>query len=177
MLRSPQIFVALVLALLYLASPLHAQFGSIFGGSSTAPAEVSVSDITRLKAEQAKAEKAAKEQGARKPLPSFVLVDVRSPKETAVSVIPGAIPKEQFEKNAKQFRDRTVITYCTVGYRSDKYARKLIQQGFTAKNFKGSILGWCRANQPLVTLQGEATNRVHTYSSSNKVPARYKAVW
>ena len=173
--RSIRVIVFL-LAFLTLPIALLAQFGSLFGRTPAAP-EVTVNQLRKLQTEQAQADSEAQSQGRPNPVPSFVLVDVRAPEEVAVSMIPGAITQQQFEKSSQRFRDGTVIVYCTIGYRSGQYASKLIEQGFTAKNFKGSILAWCEANQPLVTPQGVATNRVHTYSSKYKVSEKYKAVW
>ena len=107
----------------------------------------------------------------------FVLVDVRSPKEQSISMIPGAITAQQFEENQTQYWDRTVIAYCTVGVRSEHYARTLIASGQSALNFKDSILGWCAANYPLVTPDGKPTQRVHTYSARYKVSSEYEAVY
>ena len=109
--------------------------------------------------------------------PDFVLVDVREAEERAVSLIPGAISVEQFEEAKESYRNRTVIAYCTVGARSERYTRRLIADGVNALNFESSILGWCKAKLPLVTPEGKPTNRVHTYSARfSKVPARYVAV-
>ena len=107
---------------------------------------------------------------------SVVLVDVRSEAEYAVSVIPGAITKEQFEANRDELCEKHVVAYCTVGGRSFVYARQLRRQGIHASNFGPSIIGWCEANGELVTLDGIATNRAHVYSSAFSVPEPYEAV-
>ncbi len=173
--RSVQLAV-FALALFSVPSTLPAQFGSLFS-QSPKPPEVSIEQLQKLVSEKQQVEEEAVKQRNPKPDPKFVLVDVRASEESNVSMIPGAISKNHFEKNIEQFRDRTVIVYCTIGYRSGLYATNLIEDGFAAKNFKGSILAWCAAEQPLVTPAGKPTNRVHTYSSKYKVPATYKAVW
>lgn len=104
-----------------------------------------------------------------------VVVDVRSDEETAVSVIPGAITKQQFEDKAKEHAGKKVVVYCMVGGRSTLYSRELLAKGFDAVNFKGSMLAWTNAGKPLVTLDGEPTNRVHT-NGGKKAPAGYEAV-
>lgn len=43
----------------------------------------------------------------------FLIVDVRSNAESNVSVIPGAITKAQFEKEAQQHQQKAIIVYCT----------------------------------------------------------------
>lgn len=107
----------------------------------------------------------------------FVLVDVRSEKEQAVSMIPGAITDRHFTEHRKQYERLTVITYCTVGVRSERFAQELIALGQSALNFNGSILAWCEAKLPLVTTDGQPTKRVHTYSARYKVPEEYTAVY
>lgn len=106
----------------------------------------------------------------------LVLVDVRSDREREISMIPGAISKADFEQAGDVYRDAVVVSYCTVGGRSFAYTRQLSQQGFDAVNFKASIIGWCEAEQELMTPGGEPTNRVHVYSSAFSVPERYEAV-
>jgi len=91
----------------------------------------------------------------------LVLVDVREPKERAVSIIPGAIPKEAF--SAEVAEGKTVVAYCTIGYRSGEWAEKQRAAGIDAKNFKGSVLAWSHAGGGFVTPEGEATQKVHVY--------------
>jgi sodium/bile acid cotransporter 7 len=106
-----------------------------------------------------------------------VLVDGRKKKEQKVSMIPGAIPSEEFEKNIEQYKDKTIIVYCTIGSRSGKYAKRLIKKGMRAYNLKGSILAWIHAGQGLVS-EGEETRRVHVYGRKwNLAPEGYEAVW
>lgn len=106
----------------------------------------------------------------------FVLVDVRSDAETNVSVIPGAITQKSFEENADQHAEKLVVAYCTVGVRSGDYAKRLSDQGWTVRNYEGSILQWVRAGLPLVTLNGKPTRQVHSYSDQYSVPDGYEQV-
>jgi rhodanese-related sulfurtransferase len=112
--------------------------------------------------------------GPAKPLQ---LVDVRSDAEIAVSVIPGAITRQEYEANPDRYAGARIVPYCTVGYRSRQYTEKLLKQGVDAANFDASIIGWVRAEQPLITLQGEPTRRVHTWSANFEVPAAYEQVY
>lgn len=107
---------------------------------------------------------------------SFVVVDVRSKREIEVSMIPGAITRDQYERDMADYLGKTVIAYCTVGVRSGVYARSLAAKGVQALNYRGSILKWVDAELPLVTPEGIATNRVHTYSRFYQVPAAYEQV-
>ena len=166
----PRFFPISVASLFLVGLPtiLLAQFGGLFAGSSAAP-EVNVRQLMKLKAEPS--------DGFHPIAGQHVIVDVRTPEEYRVSMIPGAITKEQFEQNKSQYRNRTIVVYCTIGYRSGQYAKELMSDGFNVKNFKGSILAWCQAGLPLVTMQGVQTNRVHAYSSKYKVPTKYTAVF
>ncbi len=106
----------------------------------------------------------------------YVIVDVRGKAESDVSVIPGAITKAEFEETIQQHQGKTVIAYCTVGFRSGIYAKKLGKKGWRSYNYKGSILDWCKNQLPVVTTDGEETNRVHTYNSWYSVGEGYVAV-
>ncbi len=119
----------------------------------------------------------AAKYGAPEPVADFVLVDVRTEAEVEVSVIPGAITAQQFEMDPERHKYKSVICYCTVGYRSELYARRLREQGIDAWNFKGSILEWCAAKYPLETLDHEPMTSLHTYSSDGHVPSKYESMW
>ena len=158
------------------AAVTRSQITSLFGNKQSVP-EITVQDLRQLQLKQSEAENKAVSSGKAKPTADYVVVDVRAESETAVSVIPDAITAKQFKANSEKYKGRTVICYCTVGYRSEIYARKLIAKGVSAKNFKGSILAWCEAKFPLETLDRQPTNRVHTYNFSYRVPVDYVAVW
>ena len=107
----------------------------------------------------------------------LVLVDVRSPEEIAVSFIPGAITKEKLENNLDRYRSATVVVYCTIAYRSGKYARKLRQQGIEALNLEGSLLAWSHIGGKLVNKTG-ATKQIHVFSRQWQLTAEgYEPVW
>ncbi|NOZ23630.1 MAG: rhodanese-like domain-containing protein [Planctomycetes bacterium] len=105
-----------------------------------------------------------------------VLVDVRGPDESAVSVIPGSISILDFNDEAEKYKDRVIVAYCTIGYRSGYYAKELREEGFRAFNLKGGILAWVHHGQKIVDDSGE-THRVHVYSSKwDLLPDGYEAV-
>ena len=154
----------------------NAQLGDLLRGSQKI-AEVKTQELAKmLRDRQAEIEQ-AKKSGEPPKDPEFVVVDVRGDAEIEVSIIPGAITKAQFEKDRAKYSDVTVIPYCTVGGRSGAYARKLVKDGATVKNYKGSILDWVNHGKPLVTLDGKATRRVHTHSPRYRVPDGYEAVY
>jgi rhodanese-related sulfurtransferase len=171
----PLFFLTILTAFIALQpSPATAQFGGFFGGPTIETVETdTLADMLR---ERRKAESEASQADQSSPKSNFVLVDVRSDAEIAVSVIPGAITKEQFEKNRAKYADRLIIPYCTVGGRSGAYAKQLAKDGLKVKNYMGSILKWIDAGLPLVTLDGNPTNRVHTYSDRYRIPATYEQV-
>ena len=127
-------------------------------------------------------------EGAEKQ-PPLLVVDVRSEAEFAVSMIPGAVTKAQFEANAEikarvtaaggmydgveRYADHRIVPYCTVGVRSGAYTRELRERGLDAVNFDGSIIGWVEEGLPLVTPDGAPTRRVHTWSKAFEVPEGY----
>lgn len=107
----------------------------------------------------------------------LAIVDVREPREQAVSMIPGAMTRTEFEARKDDFRDSPIIAYCTLGFRSGKFAAKLRDQGFDAYNLRGAILAWTHAGEALFDAEGE-TRRVHVYGRKwNLVASGYEGVW
>ena len=107
----------------------------------------------------------------------LVLVDVRSPAERAVSFIPGAISTEEFERNLAQYKQKTIVAYCTIGYRSGKYAQMMEQYGVTILNLEGSLLAWSHIQGQLINTQG-VTNQVHVFGRQWQLAAEnYEPIW
>jgi len=106
-----------------------------------------------------------------------LFIDVREEKEQQVSMLPGAVTEKQFLKNPEKYRDRTLIGYCTISYRSGKLAEKLNAQGITLLNLKGGLLAWVHAGGKVFDQSGE-TKRIHVYGKKwNLGPVGYEAVW
>ena len=106
-----------------------------------------------------------------------VIVDVRDDDERAVSIIPGAISQPEFEARREDLEGRQVVTYCTIGYRSGLYTRKLVDEGWKASNLRGSIVAWTHIGGDLEK-GGAPTRRVHVYGRKwNLVAPGYEAVW
>lgn len=80
-----------------------------------------------------------------------VVVDVRTPEEVAVSRIPGSLTAAEFAERREAVRRRRapVVAYCTVGFRSSHFVRKLRADGFDAANLEGSLLAWVSIPSPL----------------------------
>lgn len=160
---------------IFCGSSAKAQFSFFRSGPQIQ--EISAKDLYQNLLEHAQSVEKAKAFNNQAPQPKLIVVDVRDPREYNVSMIPGAITKEHYEKNKEQFANATIVPYCTVGGRSAQYARELASQGIKVMNFKESIIGWCEAKLPLVTLDGKPTQRVHTYNSRNRVPSDYQPVY
>ncbi|MCA8943491.1 MAG: rhodanese-like domain-containing protein [Planctomycetes bacterium] len=95
--------------------------------------------------------------------PKPLLVDVRELDEFQISRIPGAVHVDPDEDLAVVPRDRTVIVYCSVGYRSAVVAERLREAGYdSVHNYLGSIFEWANRGLPLVDDDGP-TDRVHPY--------------
>ncbi len=105
-----------------------------------------------------------------------VLVDVREPHEQRVSMLPGAISMQAFERENARYRSWLVVPYCTIGLRSGFYTRTLRGQGFEVRNLAGGALAWAHAGLPFEA-DGKATRRVHVYADAwNLLPQGYEAV-
>ena len=108
----------------------------------------------------------------------IVVVDVRSPNEQAVSMIAGALRTSEFEANIDEYQGKSVVAYCTVGYRSGLFAQELMHRGWpSVYNLAGAVLSWTHVGGELEDAQGP-TKRVHVYSRQSSLEAEgYEPVW
>ncbi|OQW48200.1 MAG: hypothetical protein A4S09_13910 [Proteobacteria bacterium SG_bin7] len=90
-----------------------------------------------------------------------ILIDVREENERAVSMIPGAVTRVQFEHSRERFRKAKLVFYCTFGNRASEYAQIVRRDSFIVSNLRGGIIGWVQAGLPLVR-NGGAAKKVHT---------------
>lgn len=67
-----------------------------------------------------------------------VIVDCRNEDEQDVSMIPGAIRRQNLDLDSVQKQGVPVVCYCTVGYRSALEAKSLIAKGLDAYNLRGA---------------------------------------
>jgi len=98
---------------------------------------------------------------------SLVFLDAREPREYAVSHLEGAIPVgyEHFDwkKISDLDKNSRIVVYCSVGYRSEKIAEKLLAAGFkNVTNLYGGIFEWVNQGHAVYTEKGE-TRQVHAY--------------
>lgn len=95
-----------------------------------------------------------------------LLLDVRTEAEFAVSHLEGArrIEPDADAKTISASKDKLIVTYCSVGYRSALFAKKLREAGYTrVTNLEGSIFRWANENRPL-RYDGGPTDKVHPYN-------------
>ncbi len=98
-----------------------------------------------------------------------LLLDAREPKEFAISHLANAlhVGYDDFKLSAVPdsiAKDRPIVVYCSVGYRSEKVTERLRAAGYTqVSNLYGGIFEWVNQGNPVVDSQG-ATKRVHGYS-------------
>lgn len=82
------------------------------------------------------------------------LVDIRTPGEIAVGVIPDAVfmPMHLLPARIGELpQDQEVILYCRSGARSYHACAYLMEQGFgNVTNLRGGIIGWARGGFEIV---------------------------
>ncbi len=99
----------------------------------------------------------------------IIIIDARVKEEFHVSNITGAMNIPYDKDPLKHFTcvdpDRSIVVYCSVGYRSSILAEKLQDMGFTkVYNLEGSIFKWANEGRPLV--QDKVTvHKVHPYNA------------
>ena len=106
-----------------------------------------------------------------------VLIDIREPREQQVSMLPGAVTEKEFMNDPAKYKDAVKIAYCTISYRSGKFAQKLQKKGIPVYNLRGGILAWVHDGGKVYDQNGE-TRRVHVYGRKwNLAPKLYQVVW
>ena len=94
-----------------------------------------------------------------KAVPKPVLLDVRTAAEFDVSHLASARRVDPDANSIALPKDTPIVTYCSVGYRSAKFAQRLQGAGFTnVRNLEGSIFQW--ANEGRAT---EPSAKVHPF--------------
>ena len=98
----------------------------------------------------------------------LVILDVREPEEMAVSALPGARPAPLDEVGTMPLNgipaDATVVTYCTVGYRSGKAAVALERRlGRPVYNLEGGIIEWFNRGGRVVDPSGKPVDRIDSW--------------
>lgn len=101
---------------------------------------------------------------------SIFFLDAREPKEFAVSHIRNAVAVGYDNFDLKKLpeiqKDKRIVVYCSVGYRSEKVAEKLLTAGYkNVSNLYGGIFEWVNQGNPVFNDKGQ-TQEVHAYSKT-----------
>lgn len=106
-----------------------------------------------------------------------LFVDARLPKEQKISMLPNAISASEFKKSASDYKDRDIVVYCTIGYRSGLYAKELQERGFSVYNLKGGVLLWSHGHKSFYS-NHKSTNKVHVYAKEwDLLHSAYRAIY
>jgi len=100
---------------------------------------------------------------------NFVLLDAREMGEYNVSRIKGAkwVGYEDFTLDRVEGINKKskILVYCSVGYRSEKVAERLIAAGFTdVSNLYGGIFEWVNQKNQVVDSSGNTVEKIHAYN-------------
>jgi len=98
-----------------------------------------------------------------------VWLDARERGEYEVSKIDGAVwvgyDDFDLERVSGVSKEEEVIVYCSIGYRSEKIAEKLKEQGYNnVKNLYGGIFSWINHDKKVYDATGLETKKVHAYN-------------
>ena len=105
----------------------------------------------------------------------IILVDIREPEEQKISMLKNAISKTAFLKDKEKFKNKKIVVYCTIGYRSGKFAEK--HKDLDIFNLEGGVLCWSHFRGKFFK-NGKETKQVHVYSRDwNFLNSSYEAVF
>jgi len=98
----------------------------------------------------------------------YTILDTRELKEYNTSHLKSA---RHIGYNTFKYRDlkktlapkKTIVVYCTIGYRSEKIGEKLLKKGYTVYNLYGGILQWKNDNNTVIDNSNTITNKVHCF--------------
>ena len=103
--------------------------------------------------------------GAGRPI---LLLDVREAQEFAVGAIPSArlLPPGQVDAFIPEDSESTIVTYCTVGYRSGRAAASLEKRlGRPVYNLSGGIIKWFNQGGQVIDSFGRLSDSVHPFNA------------
>lgn len=102
---------------------------------------------------------------------NFQILDVRESSEYNISHLKHAkfVGYNDFNLNkTKNILDKNkpIVVYCSIGYRSEKIAEKLQAKGFEVYNLYGGIFEWKNTNNHVIDNTGNATEKVHCFDKT-----------
>lgn len=138
--------------------------GSMAQGFKNKSFDFMVKQLLSHTVDEVKAEDVAEDTGK-------VFLDARARYEYQVSHIEGAVwvgyDEFEMEKLEGVDKDREVVVYCSVGYRSEKIGEKLEEAGFNkVTNMTGGIFDWTNKGYPVVDSLNNPTKKVHAFNKT-----------
>lgn len=100
---------------------------------------------------------------------NVIFVDVRTKGEFSVSTLPKAVTKDNFLRDKELYKDKKIIAYCTIGYRSGLFAAEMAKIGITVYNLSAGILGWTHEGGKVYDSRG-IVQRIHVYGKDWDYP-------
>lgn len=99
-----------------------------------------------------------------------ILLDARELEEYNVSHIKNAIyiGYKNFDQSKLNHiaKDKKIVVYCSIGYRSEKIGEQLKKMGFkNVYNLYGSLFAWVNRGYEVVDVNNKITYRVHGYDA------------
>lgn len=99
---------------------------------------------------------------------NIILLDAREKKEYTTSHIENSIWIGYNDFRLKRVKNipknKPIIVYCSVGFRSEKIAEKLTKAGYEdVSNLYGGIFEWVHQGHKVYTDKDLETNKVHTF--------------
>lgn len=100
---------------------------------------------------------------------NYTVLDIREPQEYKVSHLKNSIfiSYKDFDINKTIQalpKNKPIVVYCSIGYRSEKIGELLIQKGYTVYNLYGGIFNWVNKSQPIVDGYNKPTSNIHPYN-------------
>ena len=86
----------------------------------------------------------------------------------AIQIEPDATPEHFSAKFGESLKNKRIIVYCSVGWRSSILGTRLENAALSAgavsiQNLEGGLFGWHNDNRPLVNQSG-TTSKIHPYN-------------
>lgn len=99
----------------------------------------------------------------------YTFLDAREIEEYGVSHIQDAIHIGYEDFDLKSLtaidKDTPIIIYCSIGYRSEKIGKLLIDAGYSSVlNLYGSIFEWVNQHHPVYNTSGVEAASIHSYN-------------
>jgi rhodanese-related sulfurtransferase len=101
---------------------------------------------------------------------AYTILDTREIDEYNTSHLKDAIRVGYNHFNTKEtsktlLSTKPIVVYCSVGYRSEKIAEKLIKKGFKVFNLYGGIFEWKNKKNSVVDSSNIVTNKIHCFNA------------